>query len=227
AFCADSEAAGDLDAALRRAEDPGGLPALLEGQPWRLTFWRDDERARNYRRFFDIDQLAAIRAEREEVFEAIHALPFAAVASGAVDGVRVDYPDRLRDPAGYLERLRARLPDAWIVVEKILEPGERVRENWPVDGLTGYDFLDTVSGVLTDPDGAEGLREAWAQFAGEPPDWPDLVHDCKRAVAQAALAPELDRIARMLDRCRGGRGSAANAPPDPRGPALAQREALE
>src|SRR5690606_18518330 len=83
AFCADSEAAGDLDAALRRAEDPGGLPALLEGQPWRLTFWRDDERARNYRRFFDIDQLAAIRAEREEVFEAIHALPFAAVASGA------------------------------------------------------------------------------------------------------------------------------------------------
>jgi (1->4)-alpha-D-glucan 1-alpha-D-glucosylmutase len=205
------EPAEAVDAALRRAQ--GRLGETLDQQAWRLTSWRDGAQARNYRRFFEIDELVGVCVERAEVFEATHALALAAVESGAADGLRIDHPDGLRDPVGYMRRLRERAPDVWIELEKILEPGESPRKSWPIDGVTGYDFLATVSAVLTDPAGAEPLQEAWAVFAGEAWAWDDLVYTCKRLAADAMLAPEIDRVCRALG-AESGAGESSDSAVD-------------
>lgn len=204
ALLADPDHAAALDAALQRAAAPDRLAGLLDRQPYRLTFWRDDAGGRNYRRFFDVDSLAAVCVEDEEVFDAVHAIPIAAALTGAADGLRIDHPDGLRDPVGYLQRLRMRLPEAWLVIEKILEPGETARDAWPVDGLTGYAFLNAAQAVLVDPAGAEPLADAWRRFTGNAPAWPDLVRQGKLLALQSMFAVELDRLVRLLMRSPGG-----------------------
>lgn len=151
----------------------------------------------NYRRFFTIDTLAALRVEEREVFEASHVEIKRWFDDGLVDGLRVDHPDGLRDPGGYLEDLAALTGGAYVLVEKILEPGERLLPTWATAGTTGYDALGLVDRVLTDPAGEEPLT-ALAERLGARSDWHELIHDTKRAIADDALHPEVRRIVRDL-----------------------------
>jgi (1->4)-alpha-D-glucan 1-alpha-D-glucosylmutase len=151
----------------------------------------------NYRRFFTIDSLAGIRVEDREVFDASHVEIRRWFEEGLVDGLRVDHPDGLRDPGGYLDDLATTTGGAYVLVEKILEPGEDLPTSWSTAGTTGYDALALVDRVLTDPAGEEPLT-ALAANLGAPPDWADLVHGTKRAVADRALHPEVRRIVRDL-----------------------------
>ena len=153
----------------------------------------------NYRRFFTIETLAGVRVEDPAVFAATHSEIRRWFDEGLVDGLRVDHPDGLRDPAGYLEDLNDLTGGAYVLVEKILETGEELPPSWATAGTTGYDALGLVDRVLTDPAGEEPLT-ALAERLGAPPDWHDLVHDTKRAVADTALHPEIRRIVRDCGR---------------------------
>ncbi len=120
--------------------------------------------------------------EDEEVFAVTHALPFSWIREGSVQGIRIDHPDGLRDPAGYFARLRREFPQVWIVVEKILEPEEELPSDWPIQGTTGYDFLNLVQGLFVDPSGEKPLTSFYADFTGQGTDFHALVKDCKRQV---------------------------------------------
>ncbi len=171
----------------RLNRDPDAMDALLDGQNYRLAFWRTAGRDLGYRRFFDINSLAGLRMENEEVFTATHALPLAWVREGSVQGLRIDHPDGLRDPAEYCRRLREKCPEAWIWLEKILEPEEELPAAWPVNGTTGYDFISLVGGLLIDPAGEAELTDFYRQFTGESADFPALVRGCKRQVIAELL----------------------------------------
>jgi (1->4)-alpha-D-glucan 1-alpha-D-glucosylmutase len=151
----------------------------------------------NYRRFFTIETLAGVRVEDPDVFAATHGEIGRWFAEGLVDGLRVDHPDGLRDPAGYLEDLNDLTGGAYVLVEKILETGEELPVSWATAGTTGYDALGLVDRVLTDPAGEEPLTSL-ADRLGAPSDWHDLIHDTKRAVADTALHPEIRRVVRDL-----------------------------
>jgi (1->4)-alpha-D-glucan 1-alpha-D-glucosylmutase len=168
-----------------------------EAQHYRLVSWRADL---GYRRFFAVSELAAVRVEDPEVFAATHGEVLRWVAGGDVDGLRVDHPDGLTDPAGYLHRLRDHAPDAWILVEKILEPGEELPGSWPVAGTTGYDALAEVDGVLVDPAGEMAFTALDTSLTGVRTDWAQLVHDCKLDVATGMLGSELRRLAGLVPR---------------------------
>src|SRR5205085_7144331 len=137
----DGEAADDL-AAIN--SDSDRLDAILERQNYRLAFWRSAREDLDYRRFFDVTTLAGLRVEDEAVMNATHERIISWLSDGTLDGVRIDHPDGLRDPQGYLARLRSAAPQAWIVAEKILEPPEAIPDDWPIDGTTGYDFMNLV-----------------------------------------------------------------------------------
>ncbi|HEX8554500.1 MAG TPA: malto-oligosyltrehalose synthase, partial [Sphingomonas sp.] len=158
-----------------RDEDQGKdwpLPVLIDRQHYRLAWWRVANDELNWRRFFTINELAGLRIEEPAVFEAVHALVFRLWDEGLIDGVRVDHVDGLTDPAGYCRRLRARMgEDAWIVVEKILGPGETLARDWGVDGTSGYDFMADAAALLHDPTGAEPLGALWAEVSGRSADF--------------------------------------------------------
>ncbi|MGI8759509.1 MAG: malto-oligosyltrehalose synthase [Acidimicrobiales bacterium] len=194
-----AEVAAAVDAAVARVNaDPDLLDALLERQNYRLAYWRTAGRELDYRRFFDITTLAALRMEDEQVFADTHALVLGWVASGVVDGLRIDHPDGLRDPEGYLRRLHQAAPGAWLVVEKILEPGEELPASWPVDGTTGYDFLNLLGGLFVDPAGEAPLTEAYGAFTGEPTDVVEVEHDKKHLVLRDVLAADLNRLTHLF-----------------------------
>ena len=174
--------------------DAGSAQQVHEAQHYRLVSWRGDL---GYRRFFAVSDLAAVKVEDPEVFAATHGEVLRWVAEGDVDGLRVDHPDGLTDPTGYAHRLREHAPDAWIVVEKILEPGEELPTSWPVGGTTGYDALAEVDGVLVDPAGAEAFTALDESLTGVHTSWPALVHDCKLDVATDMLSSELRRLAAL------------------------------
>jgi (1->4)-alpha-D-glucan 1-alpha-D-glucosylmutase len=166
-------------------------------QHYELADWTRGDREINYRRFFSITDLAGLRVEDPAVFDATHAEILRWYAEGMVDGLRVDHPDGLRDPGAYLHRLREAAPGAWLVVEKILEPGEELPP-WPVDGTTGYDALAEVCGVFVDT-GTEAFFDTLQHhLTGGHPSWPDQVHDAKLAAATTLLAAELARLARLV-----------------------------
>ena len=178
--------------------DADALDDLLSRQNYRLAFWRTAGSNISHRRFFDVDTLAGLRQERERVFRETHELVLSWSESGVVDGMRVDHPDGLRDPQQYLERLRAAAPHAWIVVEKILEPGERLRERWPVQGTTGYDFLELVGGLFVDGDGEGPLSDVYADFIGERLDYHEITHDTRYLVLSQTLGSDLNRLTALL-----------------------------
>ncbi len=150
-----------------------------------------------YRRFFDVSTLAALRVEDPDVFEATHREVLRWVDAGEVDGIRVDHPDGLTDPGGYLRRLRAAIgPDRWLVVEKILGVGETLPASWPVDGTTGYEALREICGVFVDPCGAGLLTQFAAEHTGRKDSAHAVEHDARREVASTILAAEVHRIAR-------------------------------
>src|SRR5579862_684605 len=153
------------------------LDDFLNQQNYRLAYWKTADQQLGYRRFFDVNTLIGLRVEREHVFEETHALVLDWLRRGVLDGVRVDHPDGLRDPLEYFRRLREQAPDAWIVGEKILEPGEFLREEWPIEGTTGYDFLNTVNGVLVHSEGVAELRSIYTDFTAQPGDFEAVAHE--------------------------------------------------
>jgi (1->4)-alpha-D-glucan 1-alpha-D-glucosylmutase len=176
----------------------GGTPQEVhERQHYRLADWRRANRELNYRRFFDITTLAAVRVEDPEVFGATHRTVLGWVAAGQVTGLRVDHPDGLADPGAYLRRLHDAAPGAWLVAEKILGPDEALPTRWPVDGTTGYDALRLVGGLFVDPAGEAGLTTFAAGECG-PQDLAAMEHDAKRWVAEHILRAEVRRIARLV-----------------------------
>lgn len=152
----------------------------------------------NYRRFFAVSELAAIRVEDPRVFEAAHREILRWRAEGLVDGFRIDHPDGLRDPGGYLERLSAAIGGAPIWIEKITEGDEELPPEWPVAGTTGYDALGLIDRVFVDPRGEAELTRVMNEANGEPLEWSDVAAEQKRAMARGALHPEIARIAREL-----------------------------
>lgn len=199
-----------IDAALE-AYAPGDpatrdrLHRLIERQHFRLAWWRTASDEVNWRRFFDISTLAGVRVERPEVFDAVHALIFRLYQEGVVDGLRIDHVDGLAEPREYAQRLRQRLTELrdtapYVVVEKILGRGEPLRDDWPVDGTTGYDFMNDVGALLHDPAGAEPLAQTWAELTGRSPRFADEALIARRKILAENLSAELDRAARALHR---------------------------
>ena len=179
-------------------EPVGTADQVHARQHYELVSWRAADHALNYRRFFAINTLAGIRVEDRAVFDASHVEIRRWFDEGLVDGLRVDHPDGLRDPASYLDDLAALTGDAYVLVEKILEPGETLEPSWATAGTTGYDVLGLIDRVLTDPAGQEPLTALDARLRGSVVDWHDLVHDTKRAVADGPLGSEVRRIVREL-----------------------------
>ena len=167
------------------------------------SLWRDPElRARYfdfdpasgwYRRFFDIGELAGVRVEDPEIFEATHAKTLELVSDGLLDGLRIDHPDGLANPREYLERLR-RSGVERIWVEKILEPGESLRADWPVEGTTGYEFANDATALFVDPAGAEPLTELYAELTGERRRFAEVAHEAKLEVARTTFMQEFERL---------------------------------
>ena len=160
--------------------------------------WKVADAGLNYRRFFAVNTLAAVRVEDPQVLADSHVEIRRWFDEGLVDGLRVDHPDGLRDPRGYLDDLAAITGGAYVLVEKILEPGERLSPSWATAGTTGYDALGLVDRVLTDPQGHSALDALETGLRGDPVDWQDLIHGTKRAVADGILRSEVNRITREL-----------------------------
>ncbi len=177
---------------------PTALDALLERQNYRLAYWRTAGQELDYRRFFDINTLVSLRIEDPRVFEDTHVVVLDWVRKGVLDGLRVDHPDGLRDPRQYVERLHEFAPGGWIVVEKILEPGERLPDDWPVAGTTGYDFLNRVTGLLIDASGEVPLTEFFARFTGVAADYQSMVRDKKHLVLKELFGSDLARLTSLL-----------------------------
>jgi (1->4)-alpha-D-glucan 1-alpha-D-glucosylmutase len=182
--------------------NPDQLDALLERQNYRLAFWRTAGRESGYRRFFDINTLAGLQSEDEQVFAQTHALILDWLKREVLDGVRVDHPDGLRDPEQYFNRLHIACPRAWITAEKILEPGERLPESWPIAGTTGYDFIYRVNNLFVDPAAETALSQFYGEFTGEPTDFAAIVSDKKHFVLREILGSDLNRLtALFVDIC--------------------------
>jgi (1->4)-alpha-D-glucan 1-alpha-D-glucosylmutase len=181
---------------------PDALDALLERQNYRLAFWRSAGRDLGYRRFFDINTLVGLRIEEDRVFADTHALVLRWLGDGMLDGLRIDHPDGLRDPEQYFRRLHNASPGTWVVAEKILEPGERLRESWAVSGTTGYDFTNRVGGLFIDPESEKALTRFYADFTGETADFADVARQKKHLVMREVLGSDVNRLtALFLDVC--------------------------
>ncbi len=197
----------DLAQALDRVLDemnsvPDRLDEFMSQQFYRLAFYRLARYDLDYRRFFDIHELAALSIHRPEVFERTHALILREIAEGRLASLRVDHPDGLRNPSEYFRKLRSNDDSLWIVAEKILQPGEMVPSDWPVDGTTGYDFLGTVGALFVDSDAEAAMTALYREFIGEtaPRTFSAEVRDSKRLVLDDLLASDLWRVARVLRR---------------------------
>ncbi len=177
--------------------DPVELDAVLEAQNYRLAHWTVAGSQLSYRRFFDITNLVGLRNEEPDVLAASHRRVFAWLRDGTLDGVRVDHVDGLRDPAGYLEQLRAVAPGAWIVVEKILGSGEPLPGSWPVDGTTGYDFMERIGTLFVDPESEARLTELFSTYTGERFDPAAESRRARREVMTDALHSELARLTEL------------------------------
>ncbi len=193
----------EVDAAIDRAIEElnanfDALDSLLNQQLYRLAYWRTADQELGYRRFFDVNTLIGLRVERQHVFEATHCRILSWLQNGVLDGVRVDHPDGLRDPKQYFERLRSRAPEAWIIGEKILEPGEFLREEWPIEGTSGYDFLNVCNSLLVSSDGMKDLSAIYGEFTGEPTDFDAVAHDKKINVQQEALGSDVNRLTSLF-----------------------------
>ncbi|MGA7245116.1 MAG: malto-oligosyltrehalose synthase, partial [Terracidiphilus sp.] len=199
-FCEEHpEALLAIDNAVRELNaDHDALDELLNLQHYRLAYWRTADQELGYRRFFDINNLVALRVERPHVFDATHRRILDWLREGVIDGVRVDHPDGLRDPLQYFTRLRQRSPDAWIIGEKILEPGEFLRANWPIEGTSGYDFLNVSNDWLMRPDGLRELTQIYKEFTQQPTDFIPIAHDKKLNVEQEALGSDVNRLASLF-----------------------------
>jgi malto-oligosyltrehalose synthase len=198
---------------------------LVDAQRYRLAFWKRASIAINYRRFFDVNDLIALRMQDPDVFRETHALVLQWIEDGVIDGLRIDHIDGLLDPQAYLEALRVevsgRRPRSAdpvpIVVEKILSPGERLRESWPVEGTTGYEFLNELEAAFIDPGGAARLDAGYRRLCGARARGgiEEAATRGKELVLRAALAADVTRLTRLFKKAlqsrRGGEGRSAAA----------------
>lgn len=194
------------------------LHELIKAQAFRLADWRVASDDINYRRFFDTNDLAGIRMENENVFEATHRLILRLIAEGKVDGLRLDHPDGLYDPAQYFERLRGSIANAqnaggvndktgssregssYVVIEKILTGAERLPPAWFVSGTTGYDFSNIVNGLFVESSAATRMERIYRHFTGESVDYEELAYRCRKLIIRVALVSELNVLANRLAR---------------------------
>lgn len=192
-------------------EGAAAMHELLERQHYRLTWWRNAAEEINWRRFFEVSDLAGVRVEDEEVFDAVHEHVFRLYAEGLIDGVRVDHVDGLADPAGYCRRLRTRLNalnekrpagvpngEPWIVLEKILESHEELRPEWKADGTTGYEFMNQVGALLHQPAGEAPLTALWKKVTGEENSFENEVKSARAQLLAQNFVGELDSLSRYL-----------------------------
>jgi (1->4)-alpha-D-glucan 1-alpha-D-glucosylmutase len=210
-----------IEEAMRECNgNPGEPPSfcrlheLLSAQAYRLAYWRVAADEINYRRFFDINDLAALRMEDAAVFDATHSFLFELIGRGPIDGLRIDHPDGLYDPGQYFRRLQerwAQLPRAasgplYVVAEKITAAFEHLPVDWAVHGTTGYRFANLSTGVSVDAASEAALNRFYVRFSGQRQAFDDVVHDCKQLVMQTSLASELSVLARGLARIAEMRG---------------------
>ncbi len=174
------------------------LDELLNQQNYRLAYWRTADQELGYRRFFDVNTLIGLRMERPHVFEATHSRVIGWLQSGVLDGVRIDHPDGLRDPKQYFERLRSRAPEAWIIGEKILEPGELLPSDWPIDGTTGYDFMNACNALQVNGSGLREFTRIYREFTEETAEFEAVAHEKKLAVEHEALGSDVNRLASLF-----------------------------
>jgi (1->4)-alpha-D-glucan 1-alpha-D-glucosylmutase len=200
-------------------DDPGSfeaLHALIEAQAYRLAYWRVASDDINYRRFFDINDLAALRMDSERVFEDTHRLIFRLIDEGSVHGLRIDHPDGLRDPKAYFERLQRHCggpgyvldpsgPDrpVYLVVEKILAEHERLPSDWLVHGTTGYSFANLVNGLFIDPAARLRFDRLYHAFIGERIDYGEMLYRTKKLIMRTSLSSELTSLVTALHRIAG------------------------
>ncbi|VEE15817.1 malto-oligosyltrehalose synthase [Ectopseudomonas mendocina] len=180
------------------------LHALLERQHYRVASWRTAADDINWRRFFDINELGALRVEHRQVFEQTHAKVFELIERGLIDGLRIDHIDGLANPRAYCSRLRRRIRQLRgdapfpIFVEKILGAGEQLPQEWPVDGSTGYEFMNQVSLLQHDPHGELPLSELWQTLSGRPTAFEEEIQQARRLVLEGSLAGDLEEVAQRL-----------------------------
>ncbi len=189
----------DLDSALAAiAKNHLWMDRLLQRQWYRLARWQAGSQDLNYRRFFDVDSLVGVRIEEEQVFRDHHGPLLKSLDPTA--GLRVDHPDGLRDPQEYLGRLRRDSPQRWIVVEKILAPGEDLPVDWPVEGTTGYDFARLATGLFVDRAAEASLTDTYRHFTGEGRAFAEVAHESKRQVVKSLFGSDLNRLTDQLVR---------------------------
>jgi (1->4)-alpha-D-glucan 1-alpha-D-glucosylmutase len=177
----------------------GSASEVHDRQVYELVNFRRADVDQNYRRFFAVTSLAGLRVEDPAVFDATHVEIARWMREDGIDGLRVDHPDGLADPFGYMTRLRELAgPDAWLTVEKILEPGEALPEEWPVDGTTGYDALAEVGPLFVDPAGEAAFDELYRSMTGDQRDFHAHVAEGKRSAVTTILRAEVSRLARLV-----------------------------
>ncbi len=176
------------------------LDALLNEQFFRLAFWKVGNEELNYRRFFTVNDLICVRVEDQEVFDHSHQLILRLLQDQKITGLRIDHIDGLYDPKQYLIRLRDQAENAYIIVEKILETHEKLRVNWPIEGTTGYDFLNYVNGIFCQQEFQEQFEQIYTIFIGNFLQCRDLINENKRKILNKHLAGDIDNLARLLKR---------------------------
>ena len=195
------QAVARLNGEAGRLETWSGLDALIKDQHWRVAHFVVAGDDINYRRFFNVNELAGLRMELPELFDHAHGLVFDLLRDGTLDGLRIDHVDGLLDPKAYLIRLRENAPRPfYLVVEKILAPHETLRDDWPVDGTTGYEFTNLVLGLLVDPAGEAALSQTYIGFAAVDATIGEIVRDCKMRIMTSEMASELNVLARAARR---------------------------
>ncbi|MBE0435166.1 MAG: malto-oligosyltrehalose synthase [Methylomicrobium sp.] len=196
----------------RHPEDCGELHALLERQAYRLAYWHVAGDEINYRRFFDINDLAGLRVEDAEVFDASHRLVLSLVEQGKIQGLRIDHADGLHDPVAYYRRLQSenmsrsdkdcasKIAPLYIVAEKIVANYEYLNSDWPIHGTTGYEFAAIANGLFIDMTAEKALTRTYTRFVGHKRDFDEILYQAKKHVMETSLASELNMLAIQLSR---------------------------
>lgn len=183
-----------------RPETFNALDQLLSEQLFRLSFWKVAAEEINYRRFFNINDLISLRMEDERVFESTHQLVFQLIREGKITGLRIDHIDGLYDPARYLRTIRQRASELYLAVEKILGLAEELPSSWPVQGTTGYEFMNAVNGIFCEPKNERRFTELYARFLGRPIAYGELVGEKKRMFIGKHMAGDVDGLAHLMKR---------------------------
>jgi (1->4)-alpha-D-glucan 1-alpha-D-glucosylmutase len=174
------------------------LDSLLSEQLFRLSFWKVATEEINYRRFFNINELISLRIEDEDVFDHTHSLIFKLFEEGRISGLRIDHIDGLYDPTDYLKRLRKKLGEVYIVVEKVLDLEEELPSFWPVQGTTGYDFLNYANGIFCEKTNEMRFNKIYSRFGGFKGSYEDLVCEKKRLIIGKHMAGDIDNLAHLM-----------------------------